>query len=357
MANDENSSYRVAAAQSGSPAVPVLIQQRNGGAWLGRLRTWLLLLMLMCSILLNLSMYTAYHEYFAAAEGPTEKYHSGEKLSDDKIALIRIDGTIMPPFTGRVLKAIKKAKDDKSVKGVLIAVNSPGGLVADSHQIYHKLKELSAAKPMVVSMGSMAASGGYYVAMGAGENAKIFAEPTTWTGSIGVIIPHYEAKELAEKVGVRALPLKTGEFKDALSPFKELTDRERALWDNIMNQSFEQFLEVIDENRKNLDMKQIKELATGQIYTARDALKNGLVDEIGYEEEAIKELEKVAKLSNARVVVYHHAVDSLLDVLLGSAESREPQASWQALLDASVPRAMYFCSWGLPLPVSPRSQD
>src|SRR5207248_4028218 len=106
---------------------------------------------------------------------------------------------------------IKKAKEDANVKGVLLAVDSPGGTVTDSHKIYHQLKELSEKKPVFVSMGSLAASGGYFVAMGAGTQAKIYAEPTTWTGSIGVIIPHYEVTELAEKAGIKALPLKTGE--------------------------------------------------------------------------------------------------------------------------------------------------
>src|SRR6266576_4494251 len=117
-------------------------------------------------------------------------------------------------------------------------------------------------------MGSMAASGGYFVAMGAGTKAKIFAEPTTWTGSIGVIIPHYELTEVAQKIGFKAAPLKTGEFKDSLSPFRELTPRDKEVWDNILTQSFDLFLDVIDENRDTLTKPQVRELANGQIYTA-----------------------------------------------------------------------------------------
>jgi len=120
-------------------------------------------------------------------------------------------------------------------------------------------------------MSSLAASGGYFVAMGAGPKSKIFAEPTTWTGSIGVIIPHYEVSDAATKLGIRAAPLKTGEFKDSLSPFRELTPRDKEVWDNILNQSFELFLEVIDENRDTLDMAKTRALATGQVYTAKDA--------------------------------------------------------------------------------------
>jgi protease-4 len=301
--------------------------------------------LLMTSLLANFGMYAAYHEYFAAAEGPSEKFHSGDRLSSDKLAIIRVSGTIMPPFTSRVLKMIEKARDDDEIKGVLLAVNSPGGLVTDSHQIYHQLKKLSEKKPVYVSMGSMAASGGVYVSMGAGEQAKIFAEPTTWTGSIGVIIPHYEIAGLAEKIGVRSVPLKTGEFKDALSPFRDLSEREKALWENIMNQSFEQFLEVIDDNRSNLNLDQVRALATGQIYTAKDAKANGLIDEIGFEEDALEALKAKTGLSEARIVTYEHP-PALLDALLGSSKAPAPLPSWQTLLEATVPRAMYLCSTG-----------
>ncbi|MCY2966649.1 MAG: S49 family peptidase [Planctomycetota bacterium] len=184
-------------------------------------RFWwgLVVLALIASIGVNVWMYDRQRQYFSNTQPPSERFHSGDQFTRDKLAIIRISGTIMPPFTHRVLEDIKRAKDDDHVKGVLLTVDSPGGLVTDSHQIFHRLRELSVLKPVYVSMGSMAASGGYYVSMGAGPEATIFAEPTTWTGSIGVIIPHYEVAELAEKLGIEAAPLKTGEFKDALSPF------------------------------------------------------------------------------------------------------------------------------------------
>ncbi|HTI52190.1 MAG TPA: signal peptide peptidase SppA [Planctomycetaceae bacterium] len=304
----------------------------------------------MSSLFANFAMYISYKEYFSAVEGPSEKFHSGERIATDKLAIIRVSGTIMPPFTRRVIQAIEKARDDESVKGVVLAVNSPGGLVTDSHQIYHQLKKLSEKKPIVVAMGSMAASGGYYISMGAGDKAQIFAEPTTWTGSIGVIIPHYEIAGLAEKIGVRSEPLKTGEFKDALSPFRALTEREKALWEDILNQSFEQFLDVIDDNRSNLNTEQVRELATGQIYTAKDAKAKGLVDEIGFEEDAIDALKKKTGFSDVRVVTYEHPL-SLVDALMGSSRAPDPATSWQALVDSTIPRAMYLCSWGQVFPV------
>jgi protease-4 len=306
-------------------------------------------MLLVASLLANYMMYTAYHDYFAASEGPSEKYHSGEQLATDKLALIRIAGVIMPPFSERVIKTIKKASDDEHVKGVLLVVESPGGTVTDSHKIYHELKKLSDKKPVVVSMGSLAASGGYFVAMGAGPKGKIFAEPTTWTGSIGVIIPHYEVTEIAQKIGFKAAPLKTGEFKDSLSPFRELTPGDKKVWDNILNQSFALVLGVIDENRETLTMPQVRELATGQIYTAQDAKKIGMIDEIGFEEDALEELKKLTNLSKARIVSYHHTVD-IWDALMGSATANDPATKWKSLLELTVPRAMYYFSGGLPLP-------
>jgi protease-4 len=292
-------------------------------------------------------MYTAYHDYFAQAEGPSEKYHSGDQVAPDKLALIRVTGVIMTPFSERVIKTIKKAREDKQVKGVLLVVDSPGGTVTDSHKIYHELKKLSAEKPVVVSMGSIAASGGYFVAMGAGTKGKIFAEPTTWTGSIGVIIPHYEVTEVAEKIGFKAAPLKTGEFKDSLSPFRELTSRDKEVWDNILNQSFDLFLEVIDDNRDTLTMAQVRALATGQIYTSHDAKQIGMIDEIGFEDDALAELKKLTNLENARVVTYHNAAD-IWDVLMGATASNDPATKWKSLLELTVPRAMYYFSGGLP---------
>ncbi|MFN0053107.1 MAG: signal peptide peptidase SppA [Planctomycetales bacterium] len=306
--------------------------------------------LLLGSLVANLVMYVQYQSYFAGSQGPEERFHSGDRSSADKLAILRVTGTIMPPFTRRVLREIEQVRNDAQIKGVLLVVNSPGGFVTDSHQIYHRLKELSANKPVYVSMGSMAASGGYYVAMGAGDQARIFAEPTTWTGSIGVIIPHYEVAELGEKLGIRAAPLKTGELKDALSPFRSLTEREKAVWEDIMNQSFETFLEVIDVNRADLDRDEVRALATGQIYTARDAKENGLIDEIGFEEDALAALKQRTGLTRARVVTFEHP-SSLLDTLLGSVRAAEPSSQWEALAEASVPRAMYLCGWGALLPV------
>jgi protease-4 len=326
-------------------AAPTVIVQQPGA--FHRVRTWLLTILLVVSLVENYRMYTAYQDYFASTDGPSEKYHSGDREATAKLALIRVAGTIVTPFSDRVIKTIKKAREDEQVKGVLLVIESPGGTVTDSHKIYHELKKLSAEKPVVVSMGSLAASGGYFVAMGAGAKGKIFAEPTTWTGSIGVIIPHYEVSEVAQKIGFKAAPLKTGEFKDSLSPFRDLTPRDKEVWDNILNQAFDLFVEVIDENRDTLTKPQVRELATGQIYTAKDAKQKGMIDEIGFEEDALEELKKITNLDKARVVSYHHAVD-IWDLFVGATAANDPATQWKSLLELTVPRAMYYFSGGLP---------
>lgn len=324
------------------PPQPIVIQTappRRFG-WLTRL----LLIALVLSIVWNLVLYSSYEQYFAASAPPREMFHSGERLAGDKIALLEMRGTIMPPFTERLRKAIERAEEDDDVKGVVLVVDSPGGLVADSHQIYHDLVKLREKKPVYVAMQRLAASGGYYIAMGAGPQGKIFAEPTTWTGSIGVIIPRFDASKLAEQLGVESAPLKTGELKDALNPFREMSPKEREVWTVIMNDSFERFLHVIDENRDSLDAEKTRALATGQIYTAEQARQSGLVDEIGYDEDAIKALKSKLGLERARIVRYEFPV-TMMELLTGTVKARQPETRWQAILDATVPRAMYYCSW------------
>lgn len=337
----------------GPPEAPPSRPQKADGA--GRSRGWLVRLLfvaLVISLVFNLALYSSYQEYFADVAPPEEKFHSGDVAADDKIAIVEIQGTIMPPFTERILKALERAENDDRVKGVLLSIDSPGGLVADSHQIYHKLSELRKKKPIYVAMKRIAASGGVYVAMGAGEEALIYAEPTTWTGSIGVIIPHYDLTTLAEKLGVQSEPLKTGALKDSLSPFRELTAAERDVWQTILQDSFERFVHVIADNRSQLDETEVKALATGQVYTANQALEHGLVDRIGYEEDAIEALKKKLQLETVRVVTYA-TQPALIDLLLGSMEANQPENRMQRLLNATVPQAMYLCSWAPAIPALP----
>lgn len=333
----------------------IIIQQTEPR---GRGRGWiirLLMIALLISVVCNFGLLATYKEYYSNTTFPREAFHSGEQHAPDKIAILKISGTIMPPFTERTLKAIKKIRNDDAIKGVILQIDSPGGLVADSHQIYHRLKELSNEKPMVVSMKRLAASGGYYVAMGAGPKAKIYAEPTTWTGSIGVILPRYNLAEFAQKHGLKSEPLTTGPFKDTLNPFRDMRPDETELWRKILDESFSKFVGVITENRSELDEAAVRQLATGQIYTADQALENKMIDAIGFEEDVIQDLKETLGLEKARIVTYYHPY-TMFDMLAGSVKAQQPEQTWQTLLDATVPKAMYFFSWAPTIPANSVSQ-
>ncbi len=322
----------------------VVIKVEAGESTLKSAGRKILVAILAASILMNIMFILRTAADAASSTDSVQRsHHSGNKLASDKLAVINFSGTIMPPYTERWLKQIKAAMDDDNVKGVLLSIDSPGGLVADSHQLYHELKKLSEAKPVFVAMKRLAASGGYYIAMGIGTDGKIFAEPTTWTGSIGVIIPRYDASDLADNIGVTVDPLVTGPLKDSLNPFRELSDQEKEVWAAIMADSFDRFVGVITDNRSKLTEEQVRELATGQIYTTTQAINKGMVDEVGYEEDALAALAAKVGLTDYEAVEYS-SMPTLMDLFLsGKAESPNPVA--EALLDASIPKAMYYCSW------------
>lgn len=302
---------------------------------------------LMMSLFLNFTLISA---NAPAPEAYREDFVSGDRAAKERIVVLSISGTIMPPFTERTIELIKRCEKSDDVKGVVLSVDSPGGFVADSHQIYRELKRLAEKKPIYVSMKRMAASGGVYVAMGVGDKGKIFAEPTTWTGSIGVIIPRYDFSKLAEKFGVASDSLTTGPFKDSMNPLKPLNDAEREVWRAIIDDSFDRFVSIVDEGRANLDEQTVRtKLATGQVFTAKQAKELGLIDDIAFEDEVTDRLKESLGLSKVRVVKYKHQ-PTLIEELIGSVKADSTEQVWQKVLDASVPRAMYYCSWLPALP-------
>jgi protease IV len=312
-----------------------------------RLAFRLLFCVLIVSVVINLGQWLTSVVY--APRAIAEMYHSGTVDAADRIAVIPIEGTITPPFTGRWLRQIKQAEEDDTVRGVVLLVDSPGGFVADSHQLYRRIQQLAEKKPVSVSMKRLAASGGYYLAMGIGPNGRIFAEPTTWTGSIGVIIPRYNAAELSKSIGVKVEPLVTGPFKDSLNPFRDLSANEKKVWDAILQDSFDRFVGVITTGRRDLNDTQVRELATGQIYTANQALTNHMVDEIGYLEDAVAAMSVSLKLSDYEAFEYR-STPGLIDYLIGAHASSNVSLP-ETLLQSTVPKAMYYCSWNPWVPV------
>lgn len=232
----------------------------------------------------------------------------------EKIAVLDLNGVIQDTgeatsvFTSAgynhkgFMKKLEQVKDDSSVKAVIIQVNTPGGGVVESAQIHDKIKEIQeeTKKPVYISMGSMAASGGYYVSAPAD---KIFASPETLTGSLGVIMQSVNYAGLAEKYGVDFVTIKSGPYKDIMSPSREMTEEEKKILQDMINNSYEGFVKVISEGR-NMPVAKVKEIADGRIYDGRQAKELNLIDEFGYVEDVIETMKKDHNLKDAKVVKY-----------------------------------------------------
>jgi len=221
--------------------------------------------------------------------------------SSEKIALVEIYGPIYD--SRKTVTLLEKYKDDKRIKAVLIRVDTPGGGVAASQEIYNAINKLKKEKKkVVVSMGSVAASGGYYIAAAAD---KIYANPGTLTGSIGVIMEIPNVEELLKKIGVKFEIIKSGEYKDSGSPTRKMTEAEQKLFKDMINDVYEQFVDAIAQGRKEIFAKKlkaqtnmdeislddiktkIKSFSDGRIFSGRQALELGLIDELGDLNDAI----------------------------------------------------------------------
>ena len=317
----------------------------------------LTLLILAASFLVNLVLIVG--SGFETADKVEEEVYQPDRFGrgSEKVAIISVEGVILKG-EGFVTRQIEQARRDDDVKAVVLRVESPGGTINGSDYIYHRLREFreETGKPIVVSMGSIAASGGYYVSMAVGETPQtIFAEPTTWTGSIGVIIPHYNLAELMQEVGVSEDSIVSHPLKDMGSFAKPMTEQERDIFQDLVNESFERFKNVVKSGRpafkdhpENLDT-----VATGQVFTAEQAVEQGLVDKIAFLDEAIERAIDLAGVDREdyRVVRYDRT-PTLADLFLGDQiRSRGPDLS--GLLDLASPRAYYLYTW-LPTAVTSR---
>jgi len=255
-------------------------------------------------------------------DGLHEQYHSLARAGTHKVAIISVEGTILGG-DGFVKHQIDRVRRDESVKAIVLRVNSPGGTVTGSDYLYHHLGKLVRDRklPLVVSMGGIAASGGYYIAMAVGDNQDvIFAEPTTWTGSIGVVIPHYNVAGLMERFQVEEDSIKSHPLKQMGSPTKRLTEQERQIFQELVDDSFHRFKEIVKAGRPYFREHEVEldNAATGQVFTTRQALENHLIDREGFIEDAIDRAIVLAGLEkeSTQVVKYKH-FGSLLDSLLG----------------------------------------
>src|SRR5215212_8601093 len=230
-----------------------------------------------------------------------------------KVLLMEISGVISsqeeegfvpsPNLIARIKEQLSRAAKDEAVKAVVLRINTPGGTVTASDIIHHELKTFKANRkiPIIASIMDIGASGGYYIAAAADS---VLAHPSSVTGSIGVIMLTMNARGLLEKVGVEATAVTSGPRKDMGSPFRTMTPEERAIFQGLIDSFYQRFLTVVQDGRPQLQMDQIKKLADGRIYTGDQAKASGLVDEIGYLEDAVELAKKKAGLTEARVMTY-----------------------------------------------------
>jgi protease-4 len=215
----------------------------------------------------------------------------------DKVALIRVEGTILD--SKDTVDQIKDFAKDPSTKAIVLRIDSPGGAVAPSQEIYEEVRKAIAKKKVVVSMGSVAASGGYYIASPA---SRIFANPGTLTGSIGVImeIPNFEG--LMNKLGIKTEVVKAGRHKDIASIFRGMKKEDREILQGILDNVHEQFITAVANGRKMLP-EDVRKIADGRVFTGEQALKAGLVDELGDLEDAVKAAGQLAGIKGEPVVI------------------------------------------------------
>ena len=216
----------------------------------------------------------------------------------DKIGVVTIEGVLSS--SRDTLEQLDTYEKDSGVKAVVLRINSPGGSVVPSQEIYDKVLHVKKTKKVVVSMGSVAASGGYYIACAAD---RIIANPGTITGSIGVIIQFSQIEDLLKRIGLKTTVVKAGRYKDMGSPLREMTPAERNLIQAVIDDIHNQFIETVVSNR-NISREQIQDIADARIFTGRQALEAGLVDDLGNMEYAIDIAAGLGGIKGKPEVVY-----------------------------------------------------
>lgn len=241
----------------------------------------------------------------------TFRFLSGSSSIGEKVAVLDITGIITK--SDSTIKLLHTYRDDPNVKAIILRINTPGGSVAPVQEIFSELRKLE--KPLVASMGSTAASGGYYIACAADT---IVANPGTLTGSIGVIMQFTKIKGLYDKVGVEHQVIKSGKFKDSGSMFRDLSDDDIAILQETVDDVYNQFVDAISESRNDtLTREEIVKLADGRIFSGRQALEHKLVDKLGNLQDAIVVAGELGKIEGKPKVTRRERRTSLLEQLIG----------------------------------------
>lgn len=275
----------------------------------------------------------------------------GEGKQPEKIAIVTIEGVIKgtgshisgEDMVEQVSKQLRRAAEDDKVKGVLIQLDSPGGGLCASDIIRHELMQLQeAGKKVVICIGALAASGGLYISAPADY---IVANPTALVGSIGVIMTRFQVKEMIRKLGIKYDPIKSADMKDIGSPFRDLSQEERKYFQDLIYDFNERFISIVSDGRK-LDIEAVRKLANGKIYSAEQALDYGLIDMIGYFDDALEKTKELAGVKEPLIIKYAKRFEELgiLTSLLegeGSFSLTEVRSLLTTLIDMdATPKVM-----------------
>jgi protease-4 len=320
----------------------------------GRVLTWvglgLLVLILLGSLLLNLALLTVVGGQGVTGSDPLRfREITVEGEGSRKAVLIPVKGFIGSGYgdsllhgrgmTSSVISQLRRAARDGSVKAVILEIDSPGGGVGDSDLLYHEVNKVRALnKPVVSCLQDVATSGAYYVAA---ASDRIIAQPTTITGNIGVILHGMNVQGLFDKIGVRDVTIKKGEMKDILSPTRPITPEEEQVLQDVTDAVYNRFLGIVASARK-LDEDQAELVGDGRIFAAQEALEAGLVDAIGYRDDALAAAAELAGVKELRLIRYEKLF-SFKDILGASSRVLSPSVNLKEdLLEATSPRLMYL---------------
>ena len=290
-------------------------QRRGGGA---RFFKVIVILILFGSLLLNL--------IFMATSGSGGSHSAQQNVlldgdRSETIAVISVNEIIMQHTADRFIRHMNQAERDPNVKAIVISVETPGGAVTPSDEMYHRIDQFRKAHPstpVVVSMGNLATSGGYYLSAGA---TWIFAQPTTMTGNIGVLMPRYNVSALADKWGIHesTITAPRNGFKNAGSMFAPESEKDTLYFQELIDGAYDRFKKVVTDGRGAKLKHKIEQIANGKVYLADEAKTEGLVDDIGFLDDAYNYAARIANLKQPMVVKYHDQ-PSLLEMF--SAESK-----------------------------------
>ncbi|MDQ3194278.1 MAG: signal peptide peptidase SppA [Bacteroidota bacterium] len=273
--------------------------------------------------------------FFSKVVSTTDRDYQETGSGKGKVAVVDLDYTIISSES--IVRQFKKYSEDKKIKAIILKVNTPGGGVAASQEMYEIIKHTrDQGKPVIVSISSLGASGGYYAACG---GSIIVADAGSLVGSIGVIINLMNFQQLADKIGVSQTIIKSGELKDAGNPLRDVNEKDREYFQDIVDDSYDQFLDVVSMERK-MDMEKLKEYATGRVFTGRQAKEIGLIDSLGTFEDALRIAGRMAGIDGEPTIVKERERISVMERLLNSFANSEIKSIKEELKNEFVNQPM-----------------